>query len=352
MPNPNTLPYYHCQDIQLQDVTLKSQFEQYWSLNEYQNALSILKNTQLQNKTFIADLINVLNSGILSLETEYNNSVPIFLSNLATQYSLLISNMLSQGQWNNNVQYTPFNFVIYNNDIYMCIAKPPIGTLPSNTQYWLYLGLRGEQGEPGIDVVMKYTWNSSTTYSPNELVVYGTNIYVALSQNTGVIPGTNDNIWGIFITTTPGKINIGTTSPLEPVQNEIWFKTQVDPLVQTSSTPIIGQFYRYNVASDSWEIMYPNVLFRWLDRYEDYAPTMKLVNINIQPSQWQNNQFIYTYPTLNSNSFVQIYPSGQLNETQFNLYNGLTVNVTNYSIIITAKSDAVFTSLSLIIKIQ
>ena len=126
MPNPNTLPYYHCQDIQLQDVTLKSQFEQYWSLNEYQNALSILKNTQLQNKTFIADLINVLNSGILSLETEYNNSVPIFLSNLATQYSLLISNMLSQGQWNNNVQYTPFNFVIYNNDIYMCIAKPPI----------------------------------------------------------------------------------------------------------------------------------------------------------------------------------------------------------------------------------
>ena len=264
MPNPNTLPSYHYQDIQIPDVSLQQQLQQYWATGQYSEALSLLSTnaTQLQGKAFIADLINILSSGVLDLETRYNTAVPVFLSNLAAQYSTLISNFISQGTFSASVQYTPFNFVVYNSEVYMCISQPPIGTLPTDTTYWLYLGLRGEQGAPGIDVNMRYTWNNTNTYNPNDLVVYGTNIYVALVQNTGVTPGSDSNTWGIFIATAPGQINVGTAAPSKYVQNTVWFQTQVDPLTQTTNTPLVGQFYRYNTDISDWEEMYPNVLFR------------------------------------------------------------------------------------------
>ena len=126
MANPNTIPYYHYQDIQISDVSLQQQFQQYWSISQYENALSVLSSnaTQLQGKAFIADLINILSSGILELETNYNNAVPIFLSSLASQYSTLINNFISKGTWSNNTQYIPFNFVTYNNQTYMCAHWP------------------------------------------------------------------------------------------------------------------------------------------------------------------------------------------------------------------------------------
>ena len=354
MPNPNTLPSYHYQDIQIPDASLQQQLQQYWATGQYSQALSLLSTnaTQLQGKAFIADLINILSSGVLDLETRYNTAVPVFLSSLATQYSTLISNFISQGTWNASVQYTPFNFVVYNSEVYMCISQPPTGTVPTDTTYWLYLGLRGEQGAPGIDVNMRYTWNSANTYNPNDLVVYGTNIYVALVQNTGVTPGSDSNTWGIFVATTPGQINVGTAAPSKYVQNTVWFQTQVDPLTQTTNTPLVGQFYRYNTDISDWEEMYPNVLFRWLDGYENYVPSAVEVNINIQPSYWQNQQFTYSYPTLTDTSFVQIYPASGITAVQYAMYNTLSISVNDTTITLSTSMTTPTSDVPIIIKIQ
>lgn len=354
MPNPNTLPSYHYQDIQIPDASLQQQLQQYWATGQYSQALSLLSTnaTQLQGKAFIADLINILSSGVLDLETRYNTAVPVFLSSLATQYSTLISNFISQGTWNASVQYAPFNFVVYNSEVYMCISQPPTGTVPTDTTYWLYLGLRGEQGAPGIDVNMRYTWNSANTYNPNDLVVYGTNIYVALVQNTGVTPGSDSNTWGIFIATAPGQINVGTAAPSKYVQNTVWFQTQVDPLTQTTNTPLVGQFYRYNTDISDWEEMYPNILFRWLDRYENYVPSAVEVNINIQPSYWQNQQFTYSYPTLTDTSFVQIYPASGITAVQYAMYNTLSISVNDTTITLSTSMTTPTSDVPIIIKIQ
>ena len=354
MPNPNTLPSYHYQDIQIPDASLQQQLQQYWATGQYSQALSLLSTnaTQLQGKAFIADLINILSSGVLDLETRYNTAVPVFLSSLATQYSTLISNFISQGTWNASVQYTPFNFVVYNSEVYMCISQPPTGTVPTDTTYWLYLGLRGEQGAPGIDVNMRYTWNSANTYNPNDLVVYGTNIYVALVQNTGVTPGSDSNTWGIFIATAPGQINVGAAAPSKYVQNTVWFQTQVDPLTQTTNTPLVGQFYRYNTDISDWEEMYPNVLFRWLDGYENYVPSAVEVNINIQPSYWQNQQFTYSYPTLTDTSFVQIYPASGITAVQYAMYNTLSISVSGTTITLSTSMTTPTSDVPIIIKIQ
>lgn len=353
MPNPNTLPFYHYQDIQISDVSLQQQLQQYWSSGQYSEALSLLSAnaTQLQGKSFIADLINILSSGVLDLETRYNTAVPVFLSNLATQYSTLISNLISQGTWNASVQYTPFNFVVYNSEVYMCISQPPVGTLPTDTTYWLYLGLRGEQGAPGIDVNMRYTWNSANTYNPNDLVVYGTNIYVALVQNTGVTPGTDDNTWGIFLVSTPGQIYVGTTAPAYPVQNTVWFETSVDPLAQSTTTPLIGQFYRYNTDISDWEEMYPNVLFRWLDGFDDYAPMALYIDLDIQPEQWVNQTYTYQYPFLTVSNFVNILPGQEINASQYALYNSLSLSISGTNIVLSTSLTPTI-DVPLIIQIQ
>ena len=354
MANPNTIPYYHYQDIQIPDVSLQQQFRQYWSLSQYENALSILSanDNQLQGKAFIADLINILSSNILQLETRYNDKVPIFLSSLANKYSVLINNFISKGTWSNNTQYIPFNFVTYNNQTYMCIAQPPIGAEPSNTTYWLHIDLYGKQGVPGVDVNMRYMWNSNNTYNVNDLVVYGTNIYVALVSNTNVVPDSSEDTWTIFLATSPGKINVGTTAPKEITQNTVWFQTQVDPLSQTDTTPLVGRFYRYNTDISDWEEMYPNILFRWLDGHEDYAPTVIEININIQPNQWQNQQFVYSYPLLTDSSFIQLYPGKEINEEQYLIYNTLSLEIVDTAITLSTPITNPTTDVPIIIKIQ
>lgn len=354
MPNPNTLPSYRYQDIQIPDTTIRQQYKNYWTTGQYSQALSLLANnsTQLQGKAFIADVLNIIASGALNLEQKFNTGVPVFLSNLATQYSDLINNFINKGIWSYAIVYTPYNFVIYNNEIYMCIQETTAGILPTDNTYWLYLGLQGAKGDPGIDVNMRYTWNNSNTYNPNDLVVYGANIYVALAQNTNVVPSSNPSIWGIFITTTPGQIYVGTTAPMNPIQNTVWFETQVDPLAQTSSTPITGQFNRYNTSTSSWEEMYPNVLFRWLDGFDDYAPVATKINITIQSTQWQNQEFVYSYPTLTTDNFVSVYPADGMTTDQYDIFNSLSVSINGTNIVLSTSIATPIFELPIIIQIQ
>ena len=307
--------------------------------------------TQLQGKAFIANLINTISAGISELENKYNTAVPLFLSSLSAQYSSLINNFVSKGTWSNTVEYEPYNFVVYNNDVYMCIGNSPTGTVPTDTTYWLFLGLRGEEGAHGVDVNMRYQWNGTDTYNVNDLVVYGTNIYVALVQNTGVTPGTDDSTWGIFLVSTPCQIYVGTTAPAYPVQNTVWFETSVDPLAQSTTTPLIGQFYRYNTDISDWEEMYPNVLFRWLDGFDDYAPIVLYIDLDIQPGQWVNQTYTYQYPFLTANNIVNILPGQEINASQYAVYNSLSLSISGTNIVLSTSSTPTI-DVPLIIQIQ
>lgn len=353
MANPNTIPWLHYQDIQIPDVTLQQQFEQYWITGQYAEALSLLSNnaTQLQGKAFIASTINTIASGIEALENKYYQGVPVFLSNLASQYSTLINNLINKRTWNPATQYTPYNFVVYNSEVYMCISQPPIGTVPTNTTYWLYVGLRGEAGAYGLNVNMRYEWNPNDTYNVNDLVVYGSAIYVATTQNTGVIPGSNST-WDIFLTVIPGGIIVSTTAPDYPTQDTVWFQVETDPLTQTTDTPIVGQFNRYDANTSTWEPMYPNTIFTWVDDRENYAPPVVVENVTIASSDWVGQQYTYSYSQLNNNSFVQVLPTSTLTNEQYTLYSTLSISIENTNIILTTTQTNITIDLPIIIKIQ
>lgn len=339
--NPNTISWLHYQDIQIPDVALQQQFNQYMLNGQYSQAIALLNTNevQLQGKAYVASTITTILNGIIELESLYNTGVTLYLSNLASQYMTMISNLSKKGQYSETTQYYPYNFVIYNQDLYMAIEEPPIGTAPTNQSYWLFIGLRGEDGAPGTNVVMQYNWNSNVQYQTNDLVVYNSNIYVALQNNNNIIPGTEQENWMLFIMTNPGEINVGISAPINPLLNTIWMKVSDDPLTATSNTPISGILYYYN-SLGTWEEIYPLTIFNCIADKGSYAPKLNIYNLIINPSQWelQLNSYNFTYNNvlIDNNSFIEVFASPNLTEEQKILFNNLSMSINSNAIIFTS----------------
>lgn len=349
--NPNTIPWLHYQDIQISDVAVRQQFNQYMMNGQYSEAISLLNNNeeQLQGKTFVADTIVKITSGIIDLQDRFNNGVNLFLSNLASQYMTMVDNLKNMGTWKVSTQYYPYNFVIYQDEIYMAIQVPPISTSPTNTAYWLHLNIRGEQGAPGVDVVMRYNWNDIRTYQTNDLVVYNNDIYVALRENTNVSPENNPYDWLLFIFVEKGSIHVGINPPDVPILNTVWFKTDVDPLATTEANGIIGQFYFYNQINE-WEELYPETIFTRITDKDEYAPIIKTIQKVIEIDDWNSADEVYTYVYSNTsileNSRAEIYLQN------YNiLYNFLSVKANIGNLVFTSAIEPK-DNLSIIITIQ
>ena len=336
MPNPNTIPTYRYQDIQIPDRVIRNQFQYFMRIGRYKDALKLLSSKQqLQGKAFVADAINKISAGVLNLEKRYDDGVTMFMSELAQQYNALVTNLKKLGEWKNNIQYYPYSCVVYNQEIYFCLKQPPVGTLPTDEEYWLYLGLRGEKGEYGIDVTMKYDWSAETQYKANDVVVYNQNIYVALQDNVGAIPEQNEASWMLFILVTKGEINIGVNPPIALTQNTLWFKTKTNPLNATAPEPIYGQFFRYNKGIEAWEELYVNTVFTLVDDYDKYANIVENIEVDIKPNDWANNQFIYPYQNLDKKKMALIYPLSGYNVSQTKLYGQLKLTINSNSLVLT-----------------
>lgn len=335
MPNPNTIPFIRYQDIQIPDVELRQQFQRHFEAGQYSDGLSLLLNNadQLNGKTFNANTINTIINGILILENYYNDGVTIFLNNLSSEFQIMINNFSQRGTWLNSFQYTPYNFVIYNNGTYMCIQEPPVGTVPTNETYWLHLNLNGPSGAPGVDVNMKYEWSITESYSTNDLVVYNDNIYVALQDNTGLDPVNNPDSWMLFIQIEKGQIYVGTTAPTSPIDDVVWFQTDTDPSQATDTTPILGQFRRYLGDYSTWDDMYPNTLFNWVNGYSDCNIESHTYQHTIQISDWTNNttSIAYFNMSLTEQTVVNVMPNGEMTTEQQNLYNNLSLSLEGFS---------------------
>ena len=350
MPNPNTIPYLRYQDIQLPDVNLRQQFQEYMATGQYNEAMVLLlTNQQLQGKAYIASAINTIINGVMDLEERYYNGTTVFLSNLAAQYNLLINNLKRSGTWNNSIQYTPYNFVIYNQEFYMCIVQPPIGTLPTDDNYWVYVGLRGNPGAPGVDLIMQYEWEAGKTYNPNDLVTHDGDIYVALTQNTGLPPDLNPSTWLLFLKMDKGGITVGITPPDLPSNNAMWFQTQSDPSTATTTTPIIGQFKRYIAEQEIWDEMYPNTLFNLLVDADNFEPNVFITQQTIQKTDWTSNTWSYIYNNLTEQNIVDILPVNEMTEAQIELYNSLSISISDITITLTS---SITPTTSLTIRIQ
>lgn len=341
MANPNSLfSWLKYQDIQIADIALRTQFESYMSVGNYSQALRLLSDnqSQLQGKAWIGDSINTLVNGIITLESLYNDNVIKFLSDLSETLQSLVDNYRNVGTWIVSNEYKELNFVAYNNEMYMALKDVPVNTPITNTNYWLYVGLRGEQGASGVNVRQQYDYSSDKTYNINDLVVYQGQIYVALKSNTNVLP-TNNDTWLLYERVVRATIHVSNVAPTENLVNgKIWFKTQSDPYTHTGGIPIIGIFMMYQ--NGTWEEMYPDTIFDWVEDKDQYREVGFDFQVVIQVSDWNNLSVDINNSHITTDSIVNIMPQSDMNTIQRIEYNKLkSISVTNGKITIIANAQ-------------
>ena len=214
------------QDIQIDDLALKNQYTQDMANGDYAGMSNIISaNPQLDTKIFDADKINDIADSLTAQQNNYFTNVPDYMTALEAQYNALINEFKNAYEWDVGEEYARYNFVIYNNLYYMYINETSsTGNLPTNTTYWKEIGLRGEQGAPGVGLNLRYAWSPVVNYNPLDLVFYNNASWVAKATNVNQAPSTTSQYWEIFVNHEPVGIESSTTQPTKRYLGQIWLK--------------------------------------------------------------------------------------------------------------------------------
>ena len=180
------------QDIVTSDKELKNSYSQDFVNRQYLNAFNILENnSQLDSKKFTADKINLISTLLSTLQNYYQTDVGYILDELKDKVQIIIDNYVLIGEWDSSKIYQIYNFVNYNNYLYMYINNNKTsGNLPTNSNYWLRIDLRGTNGAYGTGLNLKYVWDSNKTYEPLDVVYYNDKLWVTLVKNKNIPPST------------------------------------------------------------------------------------------------------------------------------------------------------------------
>lgn len=214
------------QDIHLSDNALRNQYADYCAGGQYQQALTILSsNPQLATKVFNAETLNVISEALYQEESNAYNGINAYLNQKSELLNTLIGQVLNRQQWSSAIEYSLFNFVIYNESVYMYVnATPSSGNLPTNTVYWLNVGLKGTDGANGADLVLRYQWSASESYLAKDLVWYNDKGWVALRNNTNKAPGSFPQDWEEFISSQKASIQVYNQDLTQGYNGQIYIK--------------------------------------------------------------------------------------------------------------------------------
>lgn len=214
------------QDINITNSIIKNQFSNIFQYN-IQTAFSLLEDSSLNNKKFIANIFNQISSYLINLQSnsgkeEYENYL---MSNLE-YFQNLIDNFKYIGEYNSSVQYQRYNFVTYNNKIYMYINPSSSSFIPTNGTYWVRMDIDGEKGAYGIGLNLKGVWENNISYNPLDCVFYGDSIWVSIQQGINIVPPNNE-YWEEIIRFpyTSFYINSNEIDSQDRYKGLIWIKT-------------------------------------------------------------------------------------------------------------------------------
>ena len=214
------------QDIQISDASLKAQYISYFLEGNY-SAMSnlIASNPQLDYKAFVANIMNDVATILSTLQNNYQTNVPDYLAVLTTEFDTRVGQFNDFDEWDSGAEYSLYNFVDYNGDIYMYINQTPsAGNAPGDENYWILIGLRGNQGAPGVGLNLRYAWSSVVEYNPLDLVFFGDSSWVAMYTNTNQQPSEVSTYWFRFAEHKPVEITVSTTQPENRYLGQIWMK--------------------------------------------------------------------------------------------------------------------------------
>lgn len=213
------------EDINIEEVKLKEQYyNDFINGNIDKAQKTILDNPSLKFKVLNAENLNALLNGIMLLENGYYDNVDKKLDNHLKDYQIKIDELIYLNDYKPSEKYEINNFVLYNKEIYYCKLNPPIGTLPTNTVYWIKLGLKGENGEPSLGISYKGNWNSGISYKKYDAIIYQNKLYVAKKNNSNSNPISDTTAWSLQMQVEEQGIYVSDTEPPNIKEGNIWIQ--------------------------------------------------------------------------------------------------------------------------------
>lgn len=213
------------QDLQTADQSLWARYIQCFASGDYTSALKILSDKQLDGKKMTADVYNAAGSNISTLQDGYSAEVTDVLVGHITAFNQLIASLIDKQAYSSTTVYTKGNFVIYNNAVYVYINNvDSSGNAPTNTAYWLYLGLRGNTGVYSLDMALKYAWAQNVQYSKYDVVTYGDVLWFANKDNINSTPSKSDTTWGVLYDIPTARIYTTEQEPTNKYAGLLWWQ--------------------------------------------------------------------------------------------------------------------------------
>lgn len=178
-------------DVSSSVYTDWKQFNTYIANGQFANASTLLQtNIELQKCIIDSNYMNTVSKTVEEIEDLFLNEIQSYIH----------ETVINKGQWDVFTKYVKYNFVTYETDgvvqSYECLRDDtPLGTLPTNTTYWIPRVIRGERGASGIGLTPRGTWNSAVQYFQNDLVSYNNVVWAALEDNIGLYPNDSSQVW-------------------------------------------------------------------------------------------------------------------------------------------------------------
>ena len=150
----------------------------------------ITAHPELLNMIINARIFNDLRDEIIATQRTFKDDVENYIFTVVK----------NRGTWSSSVRYIKYNVVFYTVDTlttpYMAIADNiPIGTVPTNINFWYPLAIKGEQGESGLGLSPRGVWNENVKYYQHDMVSYSNALWAANEDNIGYFPNDTSTMW-------------------------------------------------------------------------------------------------------------------------------------------------------------
>lgn len=187
------------------------------------------------NKKFVtADFMNSLFQTCIAVQRFYKDDYESTIEQKETEWREEVLQMSYIGPFSLTTQYKRNNYVTYNNNIYIAITDPPIGTYPTDTNYWRMMTIAGRAGSPGANMSFVGEWSATQTYAVQNIVTYGDGLWAATAASTNQIPAEGSAYWQLIYRNAPVIYPVQIAQPADQNVGDLWFQ------IDASSTPEEG----------------------------------------------------------------------------------------------------------------
>ena len=184
-------------------------------------------------KIITATDLNKLTQAMLAVERFYKTDIEPYVTQKQAEWLSVINQFSYKGVWSAGTTYQVNNLVTYTTSgltlVYLATSTPPVGTVPTNTQYWRLLTIQGQQGTSGAGLSYRQEWNVSTQYQANNAVTYDSALWMALRESRNIQPGTDSSYWQNVVSLETTTYPIQDTEPINQSAGSLWFNTSNNP---------------------------------------------------------------------------------------------------------------------------